>query len=71
MALDAAVERFRDIVYAPGSPASKSTRARLWRDFAQAHAIEEFPFTVEKIVTFASALREAVYRSGYFYLCEV
>ena len=70
-ALDSAVERFRGIAYAPGSTASKSTRARLWKDFAKAHSIDEFPFTVDKIMAFASALREAGYRSGYFYLCEV
>ena len=70
-ALNSAVGKFKETIYAPGSTASKDTRARLWRDFSRALEIEEFPLTVDKIIVFAAALRDAGYRSGYFYLCEI
>ena len=70
-ALTAARGKFDQLIYAPNTVTAKATRAGLWTAVAAAMGVEPFPLTPEKVLGFAAVLKEAGYRSGYFYLTEV
>ena len=65
------MDKFGEMVYAPGSAASKSSRARLWQSTADILHIAPFPLTPEKVLQFAAILKEAGYRSGFLYIVEI
>jgi len=61
---------FQELVYAPGTAASKRSRLKLWCDLAESLGFPAFPLTPELVIQAAGSLRAAGYRSGALYIAE-
>ena len=65
-----AESNLQEVIYAPGTTASKRSRFKLWCDLAERLEVQPFPLTPGLVIQAAGIFRAAGYRSGFLYTAE-